>query len=177
LTGIEGRESDPVRLARRAIEVWVRERRIISPEEFPDAASGISGRAGAFVSLKKDGRLRGCIGTIEPTRPNLAEEIIRNAISSCSRDPRFPPVREEELEGLDISVDVLGEPEPVSSLGQLNPKKYGVIVRSGPRVGLLLPDLEGVDTVEEQLDIARQKAGIPRGEQMEILRFQVKRHH
>ncbi len=172
-----GRESDPVRLARMAIEAWVREGRVISPNELTDTVGKMSGRAGAFVSLKKEGRLRGCIGTIEPTCGNLAEEIIRNAICSCSRDPRFPPVSEDELEGLEISVDVLGEPEPVSSLSQLDPKKYGVIVRSGPRVGLLLPDLEGVDTVDEQLDIARQKAGIAPGESMEILRFQVERHH
>jgi AmmeMemoRadiSam system protein A len=169
-------ESELVRLARRAIEAWVEEGRVLRPDEGPLLNEFVGSRAGTFVSLKKHGNLRGCIGTIMPTRPSVAEEIIRNAISSSTQDPRFPPVTRDELEDLEISVDVLGEPEPVSDISQLDPREFGVIVRSGPRVGLLLPDLEGVDSVEEQVEIARRKAGIPPGEPLEIQRFRVKRY-
>ncbi|MFO8192154.1 MAG: AmmeMemoRadiSam system protein A [Bacillota bacterium] len=133
-------------------------------------------RAGAFVSLKKEGRLRGCIGTIEPAHRNLAEEIAVNAVSAAIRDPRFSPVRKEELTELSISVDILSPQERIRNKADLDPKKYGVVVRSGSRTGLLLPDLEGVDTVEEQLDIARRKAGILPGEPVEIYRFKVTRY-
>ena len=112
------------------------------------------------MSLHKDGRLRGCIGTIAPTEETLAREIVQNAISAGTRDPRFPPVQAEELDRLEYSVDVLGRPEPVNSLDQLDPKTYGVIVSYGRKRGLLLPDLDGVDTVEEQVSIARRKGGI-----------------
>ncbi|OPL10100.1 MAG: hypothetical protein AVO34_12145 [Firmicutes bacterium ML8_F2] len=133
-------------------------------------------RAGAFVSLKKEGRLRGCIGTIEPAHRNLAEEIAANAVSAAIKDPRFPPVRKEELPEISISVDILSLQERIRNKADLDPKKYGVVVRSGSRTGLLLPDLEGVDTVEEQLDIARRKAGILPGEPVELYRFQVTRY-
>ena len=164
-----------VELARETIESYVREKRTIkSPEEL---VPEMQGRAGTFVSLH-DGRgnLRGCIGTIEPQQPTVAQEVIQNAISAASRDPRFPPVQPEELEGLDIKVDVLTEPEPIDSMDQLDPKRYGVIVESGWKRGLLLPDLEGVDTVEYQVDIAMRKAGIRPGEQMQMYRFEVKRY-
>lgn len=134
--------------------------------------------AGTFVSLhSRDGSLRGCIGTIEPTQPNVAKEVIHNAISAATRDPRFPPVQIAELDGLDISVDVLTPPEPIESVDELDPHRYGVIVESGWRRGLLLPDLEGVDTAEVQVDIARCKAGIQRGEPVRLHRFEVKRYH
>jgi len=164
-----------VELARETIESYVREKRTIkSPEEL---VPEMQGRAGTFVSLH-DGRgnLRGCIGTIEPQQPTVAQEVIQNAISAASRDPRFPPVQPEELEGLDIKVDVLTEPEPIDSMDQLDPKRYGVIVASGWRRGLLLPDLEGVDTVEYQVDIAMRKAGIRPDEPIKLYRFQVKRY-
>lgn len=135
-------------------------------------------RAGVFVSLHKAGELRGCIGTVEPARASLAEEIIYNAISAGTRDPRFPPVTPEEIPYLDCSVDILGEPEPVEGYGQLDPSRYGVIVRKGWRTGLLLPDLEGVDTVEQQVAIACQKAGIrPHDREVELFRFTVTRYH
>ena len=133
-------------------------------------------RAGAFVSIHKDRRLRGCIGTISPTRACLAEEIIHNAVSASTRDPRFPPIRPDELNRLEINVDVLGEPEDIDSPSELDVKRYGVIVSSGFRRGLLLPDLEGVDTVEEQISIARQKAGIGSREKVSLQRFEVVRH-
>ena len=166
---------DPyVALARRAIEEYVRRGRVIEPP--PDLSEElVSRRAGAFVSLKKRGELRGCIGTFLPTEPNLAREIIKNAIHSATQDPRFPPVRPEELPQLAISVDVLSAPEP-ASVEELDPKRYGVIVEAGWRRGLLLPDLPGVDTVEEQLRIAKLKAGIAPDEPCQIYRFTVERH-
>ncbi len=133
-------------------------------------------RAGAFVSLHKNGQLRGCIGTIQATRASLAEEIIQNAISACSRDPRFSPVTANELKFLEISVDVLGEAEEIDGPGQLDVRRYGVIVSCGQKRGLLLPDLEGVDTVEEQIRIARQKGGIRETDPYRLERFEVVRH-
>lgn len=177
MSGRNWKEATPhARLARAAIEEWVRRRRKIDPEELGEEVAAVRGRAGAFVSLKKRGELRGCIGTYLPVRESLAQEIVDNAISAATRDPRFPPVREDELDDLDISVDVLSEPEPVPDESFLDPKKYGVIVRRGSRLGLLLPDLEGVETVEEQLRIARAKAGINPDEPVEIFRFTVERH-
>ena len=170
------REDDWVRLARLSLETYVRTGRRL--ESLPDGLSGeLTGQAaGAFVSLHAGGRLRGCIGTIAPTQKNVAWEIVQNAVSACSRDPRFPPVRIEELDQLEYSVDVLGQPEPVTSLNELDPRQYGVIVSCGQRRGLLLPDLDGVDTAEQQIDIARQKGGILAGEPYKMERFKVVRH-
>jgi AmmeMemoRadiSam system protein A len=135
-------------------------------------------RAATFVSIHlKDGSLRGCIGSIHPLEDNLAREIIRNAIAAATRDPRFAPITARELPLLDFSVDVLSEPEPVQSIKQLNPKQYGVIVEKGWRRGLLLPDLEGVDSVELQVAIALDKAGIDPHEEYQLYRFEVKRYH
>ena len=164
-----------VRLARASVEAWVLEgRRVPVPAGLPEEM--LTRRAGTFVSLHKNGRLRGCIGTIAATRESIAEEIIRNAISACSRDPRFSPVTPDELNSLEISVDVLGEPEPVASPDALDVKRYGVIVSHGMKRGLLLPDLDGVDTVEEQIAIARQKGGIRESEPYRLERFEVVRH-
>lgn len=163
-----------VQLARQAVETYVLERRHV---EVPNPlAEEMEGRAGVFVCLKKGGHLRGCIGTFEPTRDNIAEETIHNAISSATQDPRFPRVSPDELPSLTYTVDVLSTPEPISGLDELDPKRYGVIVESGYRRGLLLPDLEGVDTAEEQVAIARQKAGIRPNEPAKLYRFEVKRY-
>ena len=132
-------------------------------------------KAGCFVTLHNP-ELRGCIGTIEPVQDNLADEIIQNAVSACSRDPRFPLVREEELSEMDYSVDVLSEPERVESFSDLNVKKYGVIVSKGYRRGVLLPDLDGVNTVEDQVSIALRKANISPSEIYQIERFTVTRY-
>lgn len=137
----------------------------------------LQSQAGAFVSIHKFGALRGCIGTIAPTQENLALEIIHNAVSAVSKDPRFEPVKEDELEYLDISVDVLGQAEKISSPAELDVKRYGVIVQSGYKRGLLLPDLDGVDTVEEQISIARRKGGIRPDEKVDLFRFEVVRHY
>lgn len=165
-----------VRLARLSLETYVRTGSRLErlPDGLPDELTRRA--AGAFVSLHIGGRLRGCIGTIAPTRANVAQEIVQNAVSAGTRDPRFPPVHPEELDELEYSVDVLGEPEPVNSLDQLNPKRYGVIVSCGTRRGLLLPALDGVDTVAQQVDIARQKGGIRAEEPYQIERFEVVRH-
>ncbi len=163
-----------VALARQAIEAYVTERRTIEP---PARLAGeMAERAGVFVSLKMGGQLRGCIGTYEPVQPNVALEVIHNAISAATADPRFPPVTPAELRELVYSVDVLTPPERIESLADLDPKRYGVIVRRGGRRGLLLPDLEGVDSTEEQVRIARYKAGIAPAEPVELYRFQVRRY-
>ena len=121
--------------------------------------------------------VRGCIGTIASTQKNLALEIIHNAVSAVSKDPRFEPVTEDELKYLDINVDVLGEAESIESEEELDVKKYGVIVQSGYKRGLLLPDIDGIDTVEEQVAIARRKGGIAPGEKVDLFRFEVVRHY
>ena len=165
-----------VRLARAVINTWIRERkRFPLPEDLPPEMTLM--RAGAFVSLHREGRLRGCIGTILPVRSCIAEEIADNAISAATRDPRFSPVRPEELDSLEISVDILSQPEDIRSKAELDVKRYGVIVSKGARRGLLLPNLEGVDTVDEQVSIAMRKAGISEREKgIELQRFEVVRH-
>ena len=176
LSALREKEDEYVRLARKTIEKYVIcERTIEMPENLPKELS--ERRAGAFVSIKKDGQLRGCIGTIQATRNSLAEEIIENAVSAAVRDPRFSPIEPEELEFLTISVDVLGETEKISSPKELNTKRYGVIVTKGRKRGLLLPNLDGIDTVEEQISIAKQKAGIGDHEDVELERFEVVRHY
>ncbi|MBE8954473.1 MAG: AmmeMemoRadiSam system protein A [Quinella sp. 2Q5] len=165
-----------VKLARLSLETFVRTHK---PAELPDdlPAEMIERRAGAFVSLHKDGNLRGCIGTIMATQKNLAQEILTNAISACSRDPRFEPVTADELDDIVYSVDVLGEPERIFDVKDLDVHRYGVIVENGARRGLLLPDLDGVDTVAEQIAIAKRKAGIRADEKVLLWRFEVVRHH
>ena len=168
-------EDEYVKLARNSLESYIRTGRIISaPEGLPEALTDT--RAGAFVSIHKNGRLRGCIGTIEATRDSLAEEIIYNAISASTQDPRFTAITEDELDLLEINVDVLGEAEYIYSMDQLDPKRYGVIVTKGYRRGLLLPDLDGVDTAEQQVEIAKKKAGIRPDEDVKLQRFEVIRH-
>ena len=166
-------EDEYVSLARRSLETYIRTgRRMAVPEDLPAALTET--QAGAFVSIHKEGRLRGCIGTIEATRDSLAEEIINNAVSASTEDPRFPAITEKELKYLEINVDVLGEPEYIYSVDQLDPN--GVIVSKGYRRGLLLPDLEGVDTAEQQVEIAKKKAGIRPDEDVKLQRFEVIRH-
>lgn len=170
------REDDWVRLARLSLETYVRTgRRLESlPDDLPRELTGQA--AGAFVSLHMAGQLRGCIGTIAPTQKNVAWEIVQNAVSAGTRDPRFPSVGIDEVDQMEYSVDVLGQPEPVASPDELDPRQYGVIVSCGQRRGLLLPDLDGVDTVEQQIDIARQKGGIREADPYTLQRFRVVRH-
>ena len=166
-----------VELARNTIDEYVMNNRVYVPsmEELTDEM--MTARAGAFVSLHEHGELRGCIGTIEPIRDTLTEEIVYNAISAATRDPRFPEITPDELDDLVINVDILTEPEKISSPEELDVKRYGVIVQKGWKRGLLLPDLEGVDTVDYQIAIAKRKAGIAQNEPgVEMYRFEVIRH-
>ena len=178
MTDASREDKDPlVALARKAIEAYIKDHEVIEP---PPPAKGGPGRAGAFVSLHlPDGSLRGCIGTIEPYQESVEEEIVANAISAATADPRFYPLTAEELSGLDISVDVLGLAEEVKDVGELDPKRYGIIVRTlDGRQALLLPDLEGVDTVDQQLRITCRKGNIdPDTDQYLMFRFEVERHH
>lgn len=167
-------ESVPVALARKSLAYYLAHNQpMLLPEKL---APELSGQAGVFVSLKKHGRLRGCIGTFLPTTVNIGAEIIQNAITAGTEDPRFPAVRPAELADITISVDILAAPEPIESPTQLDPQKYGIIVRRGNRRGLLLPMLEGVDTAAEQIEIAREKAGISPQEEIELYRFTVTRY-
>lgn len=171
-----------VQLARRTIEEYVQTgRQIKVPENLPNEM--YQDRAGVFVSIKIKGEsesallLRGCIGTIQAVQPSVAQEIIHNAVSAAVKDPRFSPVTPGELDRLVISVDVLGGMERIASIKELDVKRYGVVVTKGYRRGLLLPNLEGVDTVKEQVAIAKQKAGIGEAEEGVMLeRFEVVRH-
>ncbi len=170
------REDQYVRLARQAVEEYVRTgMKIRAPGGIPQEMH--DSRAGVFVSIKKEGRLRGCIGTIHAAWPSIAEEIIENAVNAASRDPRFSPIKAEELDMLAISVDVLGDTEKIDSPNKLDVKRYGVVVTKGYKRGLLLPNLEGVDTVEKQIAIAKQKAEIGEHEKAELERFEVVRHY
>jgi hypothetical protein len=164
-----------VELAKKTIEDYVKTgARPKTPKDLP---SEMQKRAGVFVSLKKKGELRGCIGTFMPCTQSIYEEIVRNAVCAAREDPRFHPVQPDELDEIDYSVDVLSEPERVESISELDPRKYGVLVVKGKRRGLLLPDLEGVDTVEYQLRIAKSKACIdPWDSDVEIYRFTVDRY-
>ena len=186
-----------VRLARAGVESAVRSKRKLPDRDILDLIRTEGGslegnpekiltarrdllnrRAGVFVSIHKNGSLRGCIGTIAPTCSNIAQEIAQNAVSASTRDPRFPAIRPSELDELEITVDVLGDTERIDSPDQLDVKRYGVIVSKGRRRGLLLPNLDGVDTVEEQIAIALQKAGLDTDEEnYELERFEVVRHY
>ena len=175
LTIKKQKEDQYIKLARQAIEEYITSGNTL---EIPSNISEelIINKAGLFVSIHKFGSLRGCIGTIFPVRKNIAEEIICNAKSASTEDPRFPKIKKEELKWLEINVDVLEAPEDIESEKELNVKEYGVIVRSGFKSGVLLPDLDGIDTVEEQVSIAKKKAGIKPGEIVTLQRFKVTRH-
>jgi AmmeMemoRadiSam system protein A len=167
---------EPQYLARLTIENFIRDGTVIDPPRDPQGV--LATRAGAFVTLRhSDGQLRGCIGTIEPARSNVAEEIIQNAISAATRDPRFPAVSTSELPGLKYGVDVLSQPETVRGLQDLDPSIYGVIIETpdGSRRGLLLPQIEGIDSAEEQWLAVHSKTGIRPGTQVRVERFTVTR--
>ncbi|MDO8585736.1 MAG: AmmeMemoRadiSam system protein A [Armatimonadota bacterium] len=170
-----GERSFHVQLALDAIRVYICSRRVYKPP--PDLPVEMTRKAGCFVSLKKLGQLRGCIGTIEPTQSSVAFEIVHNGINAATRDPRFEPVTQDEIDHLICSVDVLMSPEPVMDVCQLDPVRYGVILESGYKRGLLLPNLEGVDTVDYQIEIARRKACIGPDDVCKMYRFEVKRYY
>ncbi len=161
-------------LARKAVEEYIVSGREaeIEEEELPEI---LKRKAGVFVTLKKGGKLRGCMGTFKPVQKNAAYEIISNAMTAAENDPRFPEVEKEELNEISISVDILSEPEAVRNKSELDPKKYGILVKGGHQTGLLLPDLEGIETAEKQLNIAKRKAGLAEDTEVEIYRFTVSR--
>ena len=173
--------ADPyIRLACASIETYLRTGKPLELTDkwqnaLPDEM--LLQQAGVFVSIHKNGELRGCIGTIVPTTSSIAQEIIQNGISASTRDPRFPAIQVDELDCLEVSVDVLTDPEPINSEADLDPCRYGVVVTKGYKRGLLLPDLEGVDSVAQQVAIAKQKAGIRVDDyDVQLERFEVIRH-
>ena len=174
----EREKEDPyVRLARQTVEMYIRTGKTPNPPKKGDVPDEmLTRKAGVFCSLHEDGNLRGCIGTIRPAYGCIAEEIIHNAVAACASDPRFDAVGRDELDRLEYSVDILDEPEDIDSAADLDVKKYGVIATYGRKRGLLLPNLDGVDTVSEQIAIARRKGGIRDDEPCSLQRFEVVRH-
>lgn len=184
---------DILEFTKKAVESYVKTGEVISPDKELDKEF-LTRKAGVFVTILKDGNLRGCIGTCLPTKKNIAEEIISSAVAAASQDYRFGPIKKEELSRLSCEVYVLDEPEPIKDIKELNPKKFGIVVKSVPlsiptgidvvfsghprlKSGLLLPDLEGVDTIEQQISIACQKAGInPLKEKITVYRFSAKKY-
>lgn len=164
-----------IALAHQAVKTYLETGHIIlPPEPLPD---NMAAPAAVFVSLySADGQLRGCRGTIVPTKPNLAEAIIHTAITSATDDPRFPPLVMAELPGLKIKLDVLSPMEPVSDISTLDEKLYGVLIQSGKRRALLLPDIEAVTSVAHQLEVVRRKAGLSADEPVNLYRFTVTRY-
>jgi len=164
-------------LAKTAVENYIKKGEIISPSaDLPKEF--LEKQAGVFVTIKKGKELRGCIGTYLATKRNIAEEIIHNAIAAATEDYRFNPIKPEELPFLSYTVYLLNPPKLVKNIEELDPKKYGIIVKSADllKTGLLLPDLDGVDTVEQQVSIACQKGGInPEREKILIYRFTVEK--
>lgn len=165
-----------VQLAKNTVELYIRDKTIFEVRE-EDLPAGLQERAGVFVCLKIRGVLRGCIGTFEPTEKNVALETVRSSISAATCDPRFQCIRPDELESIEYTVDVLTPPVQVHDRSELDPSRYGVIVQAGGRRGLLLPDIEGVDTVDMQVGIAMQKAGIASGTTVTLFKFEVKRYN
>ena len=165
-----------VLLAKKAVENYIKEGKIIeAPNDLPEEF--LKRKAGTFVTIEKDGILRGCIGTYLPTKKNIAQEIIYNAIAAATEDYRFEPIQKQELPFLSYVVYILNKPELVEDIKKLDPKKYGIIVKSGAKSGLLLPDLEEIDTTEQQISIACEKGGInPDKEQIIIYRFTVDKY-
>ena len=166
-----------VKLAIQAVRHFLAEGKpLVCPSPIPD---GMDRQSGTFVSIKKKKsfELRGCIGTIIPNQDNLANEIIHNAVSAATRDPRFKAITSNELESLQFSVDVLTPREPIDSADQLNPQRYGLSVKYKGMQGILLPDLEGIDTVQRQIDLCLKKGNIPKNAPYEMYRFEVERYH
>jgi AmmeMemoRadiSam system protein A len=159
-------------LGRQAIETYLRTRQLIDPPE--PIPIELQSPSAVFVTLRKHGELRGCVGTVRPTEATAAHELIRYAVASAVRDPRFDPVRLDEVSALTIKVQLLDRPEPVTDIADLDPHIYGIIVRRGDRQALLLPDIEGIETAEQQVFAACQKAGIDRHAPLELERFRTR---
>jgi AmmeMemoRadiSam system protein A len=170
-------EGQIIELARNAVEAYVLHGRFVEPPPSPETSPLLAMPSACFVCIKTAGReLRGCIGTVEPEHATLAEEVLANAVKAATRDPRFQPVSGDELPSLLYSVDVLGSLEP-ALFEDLNPAAFGVVVtdRSGSRRGLLLPDIESIETPDQQVGVAAMKAGIKPGEPLRLYRFRTRR--
>ncbi len=164
-----------VLLAKEAVENYIKEKRVISPTG--NLSPEFKKRAGVFVTIMKGKELKGCIGTYLPTQNNITEEIIQNAIAAATEDYRFDPIQKQELDSLSYSVYILKTPVVIKDKNELNPRKFGIIVKTAQKSGLLLPDLEGVDTIDEQISIACQKGGInPRQEKIAIYKFTAQKY-
>lgn len=164
-----------VLLAKEAVENYIKERRVISPSG--NLPQEFNRKAGVFVTIAKGKELKGCIGTYLPTQDNIAQEIIQNAIAAATEDYRFSPIQKKDLDSLSYSVYILQTPAQIKDQGELNPRKFGIIVKAGRKSGLLLPDLDGVDTKEQQISIACEKGGIdPQEEKIAIYKFTVEKH-
>ena len=164
-------------LAKLAVETYIKDNKIIDPpKNLPQEF--LLKKAGAFVTILENGNLKGCIGTYLPTRENIAQEIIHNAITAATEDYRFNSVTENDLDNLSYEVYILEKPEKIKNISQLDPLKYGVLVKSNTgKSGLLLPDLEGLNTTEKQLEAVCVKAGInPELENIEIYKFEAKKY-
>ncbi len=172
--GLDATGRAALALAREAVERYVRTGLLTEPP--PDLPPELRIPGAAFVTLRAHGDLRGCIGTLVPTRLDRAREIIACAVAAATRDPRFPPVGLEDLPALCYEVDLLEPLEPVRGPEELDPRRYGLVVEAGGRRGVLLPDLEGVENVAQQIAIARRKAGLPPGMPADLYRFQVRRY-
>jgi AmmeMemoRadiSam system protein A len=160
-------------LARETVERYVLDGVLVEPP--PELPPALRGAGGAFVSLHAAGRLRGCIGTLAPTRADLAHEIIAAALAAATHDPRFMPVGPPELPLLRYEVDLVEPPEPATGLAELDPRRYGLVVAGTGRRGVLLPDIAGIDTPEQQLAVALHKAGLPDDARVALYRFRVRR--
>lgn len=168
----------PPALARKTVENYIRTGQKLNPDEYKVTGVDVE-QAGSFVSIKlKNGDLRGCIGTIFPTQRNVETEIVNNAVSASTQDPRFNPIGADELDNLVFSVDIMQQPEQINNISELDPQKYGIIVKSDSgRQALLLPALEGIDTIETQISVTKRKAGIPMQEPVHIFRFRADRYY
>jgi AmmeMemoRadiSam system protein A len=165
-------------LARQAISHWLKTNIILDIAELELPATLTEHRAGVFVTLHKNGDLRGCIGTFKPTKKNIAEEIAANAISAAFCDTRFQPLEKKELDQVKIEVSVLKPRQEIKSKEELDPKKYGLIIETPEKkCGLLLPDIEGIETVDQQIELASQKCGVEYSkEKHKLYRFTVEKH-
>ncbi|MEZ4374993.1 MAG: AmmeMemoRadiSam system protein A [Polyangiaceae bacterium] len=170
MMGLGVRGAKLTEIARQAIGAWLDGRQ-------PDAVPPLKFEAAVFVTLRDaSGNLRGCIGSLSPLTPDVTAETQRSAVLAASRDPRFPPLTRGEFLQLSIEVSVLGPPEAVVSAAELDPKRYGVVVRgAGGKRGVLLPEVPGVEDVATQVKIARQKAGLDPDEPVEVQRFGVEK--
>lgn len=155
----------PEKLAKKVVEAYIK-----TGEPLSNYSCSVQGKAGVFVTIKKNGKLMGCMGTVSPTKKDIEQEIISSAIAACE-DPRFPVISINDLSFLDYEVNILEKPQKITTIAELDPQKYGVMVKTDTKSALLLPGLKGINTTKKQLNIVRKKAGINSNEHYEIFKF------